>query len=97
MKEFNLKRALAGDRVVTRSGKEAKDLAYFESLHSKFKVRCVIEGVLFRFTIKGEVSEGCSHSSDLFMAPIKHTGWVYSASIRSRQKDSHMIKVEWEE
>lgn len=75
MKPFDLQRALAGDKVVTRDGREVTQLTRF-----KCNEEClagVIDGVLETWHETGKYltnDSGCSY--DLFMAPKTVKRWV---------------------
>lgn len=99
MKPFNLERALAGDPVITRNGKQATETHYFKTAcKDTEKFRAVIGGSVFMFDDKGKVNGSYASSDlDLFMAPIKRTGWVYPCHIMSIKPDPTAIQIEYEE
>jgi len=73
MKPFNLEEALAGAPVCTRSGEPVTQLTPF-TVTSDHPLVGVIEGEFYRWTLDGRFP---SYSPrDLFMAPVKRTGWV---------------------
>ena len=78
MKPFNLERALAGDKVVTRSGKEINQLHQFNVEKSQFSVFAVVCGRTECFTESrrffGEHSEDSEF--DLFMASEQKECWI---------------------
>jgi len=72
LKPFNLERALAGDKVITRSGEHVPEIHYFKTTrYSRFPIVAVIEGHIRTFKINGEYSDHVNHSFDLFMATKK--------------------------
>jgi len=67
MKTFDLEKALAGEPVVTRSGKEVFDIAYFPSKEGYYKICAIIDGDTEWFTIDGNYyDDGVESYSDLF-------------------------------
>jgi len=84
MKPFDLERALAGDPVVTRGGKEVQQIVHLHACNRVFNVFAVVNGETYTFNIEGKYSAGhvfksiCPLGSDmdLFMAPKKRTVWV---------------------
>lgn len=78
MKPFDLERALAGDPIVTRDGKEALDFAYFPNIKNEAeeKIRVVIDGGIFSYFTNGKYYSYKESSSDLFMAGTKKEGWI---------------------
>lgn len=78
---FDLERALAGDKVVTRDGREVTQLTKFDldMNTNMFYVAAVVDGgILCRFSQYGLCSE--HNGSDLFMAPKKLSGFVVGFS-----------------
>ena len=74
MKPFDLEKALAGARVVTRSGKEVTQLRKFET-ESEYCLVAVVDGRIKSFTIQGVFNCGANAEYDLFMAPEKREYW----------------------
>lgn len=77
MIKFDLERALAGDKVVTRDGREVTQLTKFDldMNTNMFYVAAVVDGgILCRFSQYGLCSE--HNGSDLFMAPKKLSGFI---------------------
>lgn len=72
---FNLERALAGDKVVTRNGLEVTQLKAFE-LDSDFRVYAVLNDDVTRWTTEGKFWLFDESSCDLFMAPKTVKRWV---------------------
>jgi len=103
VEQFNLDKALIGDKVITRDGHEASDLAYFKNAMSVYKVRATVKGIVMAFTVDGEVFKGCEEGLDLFMAPAKRCAFVRRSHLNSvsncRDKNSEgdLVYVEWEE
>lgn len=75
---FDLDRALEGDRVITRDGKEVTDFHYFNKLNlSNYKLYGVVNGEVCKWMDNG--AEICRPILDLFMAPKEPqvvTRWV---------------------
>lgn len=69
MKDFDLKLALEGEPVITRDGREVKDLHLFSSVQTHYPVVGIIEGRIFSFSKEGKYLTNRSESDkDLFMA-----------------------------
>ncbi len=77
-KPFNLERALAGDKVVTRDGREITEIYYFKTLPDAFPVVSVIDGSLFRFNKEGRSLYRANDKDFLLMSPKtkKFEAWV---------------------
>ena len=77
-KPFNLERALAGDKVVTRDGREVTEIYYFKTLPDAFPVASVIDGSLFRFNKEGRSLYRANDKDFLLMSPKtkKFEAWV---------------------
>lgn len=98
MKPFDLKAALAGALVVTKSGKSLAWLAHDPGANNSCRVLGRINGQAFHC---GWSEDGiCSLNNDLmnlFMAPVKREGWVnifasdYSPT-KTSAGDVHMTK-----
>lgn len=74
MKPFNLEAALAGAPVCTRDGRPVTQLVKFDVI-SAFNIGGVLDRDFHRWKQDGAFDcFRCEH--DLFMAPIKKTGWV---------------------
>lgn len=77
MKPFNLERALAGDPVVTRGGREVKDFHFFRSCTDEKSLIGVIATELRAWSITGVFSyEGDKGLLDLFIAPVQRGLWL---------------------
>ncbi|PHS02420.1 MAG: hypothetical protein COA78_21100 [Blastopirellula sp.] len=78
MIKFDLEKALAGEKVVTRDGREVAQLVRFKcSIDETYPVTCVLDGMIERYRDSGGYSEiNQNHCSDLFMAPKKLSGFV---------------------
>lgn len=76
MKPFDLEKALSGEKVVTRSGLEITNIAWFESYRqpNQKHLLVVVEGDIL-FYKKDGIHHG-NHAFDLFMAPKTETFWV---------------------
>jgi hypothetical protein len=76
MKLFSLEEALAGHPVKTRDGRPVTQLTNF-SVTSDYSLIGVIEGEFYKWMRDGgHLSSYVESERDLFMAPVKKTGWV---------------------
>jgi len=67
MKPFDLQKALNGERVISRAGKEVTQVTIFD-VNNYFLLAAVIEGQLLKFLQDGKVnSSGQESPNDLFM------------------------------
>jgi len=67
MKSFDLQKALAGERVISRAGKKVTQVTIFD-VNNYFLLAAVIEGELLKFLLDGKVnSSGEESPNDLFM------------------------------
>ena len=77
LKPFNLEKALAGEKVVTRDGREVTQLTKFDNVtDNEFILVGVLCGSLHVFTIDGRFSAGEARPADLFMAPKMKTVYI---------------------
>lgn len=78
MKPFDLEKAIAGEKMVTRDGREVQEFAYFKTSRAPYEpIRSVIGGCVFSHNIDGSyLGKGNEDCSDLFMAPKKRTVYV---------------------
>lgn len=79
MKPFNLERALAGDKVVTRGGREVTFVGHFPQLTPGYRVAAIIAGdqMIRQFGESGKYNmDGQEAIADLFMAPKTVKRWV---------------------
>lgn len=76
MKEFDIQRALNGSRVITKEGKEVKNLTHLKDLtEDEFKLVGVVAGELYRWTEDG-VSVFEDDAFDLYLETEKCEGWA---------------------
>lgn len=77
-KPFNLERALAGDKVVTRDGREVTEIHHFKSVTSMYEVFVSINGSVYACSKEGSYTFPEEGRNDLFMAPItkRFEAWV---------------------
>jgi len=78
MIKFNLEKALNGAKVITRGGRDATQVTYFnDTINYKTPLACVVDGDIRFFTKDGCYisSDDCSEI-DLFMAPEMMSGFV---------------------
>ena len=77
MIKFDLERALAGEKVITRDGQEVTQLVKFDVEDDCYQVYGVLCGGLHRWLCTGGYEEYTDkHASDLFMAPKKLSGFI---------------------
>ena len=83
MKPFDLEAAKAGAPLITREGNPARIVCFdaqseTHPLLALVKVSGTPDYELATFvTEQGEARKDSMTNSDLFMAPIKHEGWIY--------------------
>lgn len=90
MKPFDLKEALSGKPVCTRSGKPVTQLTRFDENSHKYKVYGVLEGLIQCWTDKGIFNINSNDEADengLMMATVTKTGWI----ARYVKDDNHFI------
>ena len=76
MNRFNLERALTGEKVITRDGREVTQLYVFTCDQEK-SLYGVMDGVVEQWNCLGQYHAGHnSHDTNLFMAPKKLSGFV---------------------
>jgi hypothetical protein len=76
MREFNLEQALAGHPVCTRDGKPVTQLFKLDNQNVYTLAGVVDEALSTVWTSDGKYLISKEGDHDLFMAPIKKTGWV---------------------
>jgi hypothetical protein len=71
MIQFNLKKALAGEPVFTRDGRQVTELHYFESATTEWVLFAVVKGEVTGYLKNGKYSPTHNSPKDLMMkAPI---------------------------
>jgi hypothetical protein len=76
MKEFDLEKALAGSRIVTKEGKEVKSLSFMPDLtEDEFKLVGVVGGEMYRWTTEG-ISVDEDDAYDLYLASERCEAWI---------------------
>ena len=78
MKPFNLQEALAGKPVVTRDGKNVKQIVHFPSADEGYRIAALIEGdgIPLVFFVEGNNNRTIETKEDLFMKSEKVIKWV---------------------
>lgn len=78
MKPFDLERAKAGAKLVTRDGREARFVAHVPECHQDYRVVAVIGGddEPSMFAENGSLYSGAEYGDDLLMAPETRTVYV---------------------
>jgi hypothetical protein len=86
MEKFNLERALAGEPVITRDGKEVTQLVYFKDVINKDCVYGVLGNQITTWCIDGKFfhDDPNEFKADLFMKPKENAIWVNVYSKNSR-------------
>ena len=82
LKPFNLKKALAGDKVVTRGGQEVVKIVHFKDANINERVIFQVEDVVYLCSEDGKYYKtGSGSQLDLFMTTTKKQGWmnIYSS------------------
>ncbi len=74
MKEFDLQKALAGEKVVTRDGRDVKILGYNEKMQDQ--VIGWIDGMAYGWNMYGQFNNPEENSADLFMTPTERNEWI---------------------
>lgn len=76
MEKFNLERALAGEPVITRDGREVTEIHFFKTCTEDRPIVAVIKGEICLFHDNG-ISFGTNNpnDNDLFMKPKVVEGW----------------------
>lgn len=77
MKPFDLEKALAGDKVVTRDGREVTQLHVFDIATPANNLFGVLDGKIMRYRDSGTYLNTQGSVNDLFMASTKHEEWGY--------------------
>lgn len=76
MEKFNLERALAGEPVCTRSGKDVTQLTKFDT-HENYPIVGVVDGCVKCWTIDGEYFDySAKKPHDLFMKSKENAIWA---------------------
>jgi hypothetical protein len=95
LKPFNLEAALAGKKVVTRSGKVADILTYYKQSPKPQKLLAVVDFApnLFADNGKFHLEENRESGLDLFMAPEIVTRWVnvYKQNLHDSEGSAKII------
>jgi hypothetical protein len=90
LKPFNLKRALAGDPVVTRGGKKVLEIYCFKTKQPEQPILVDIGDEYIRhYSLNGAYyHNGPIDKDDLFMAPIEKEYWCLSA-LNTKSRDAY--------
>lgn len=74
---FDLDRAMAGGKLCTRDGQDAKFLIYAsEALKEDYPVIVLIDSEVFHYTTEGRYHTTIHSDMDLFMLPTVRTYWI---------------------
>ena len=77
MKAFNLEKALAGEKVVTRDGQEVTQVTLFKGVKDRSESICaLVDGRICLFYEDGSYIKMLESWTDLFMAPKQLSGFV---------------------
>lgn len=90
MNKFNLEKALAGDKVITRDGKEVIHVHKFNVSGKFMPIIGIVDGGYGYWHLNGKQNKDCGSYKDLFMAPelteeekaIHHACLIVEDSIR---------------
>ncbi len=92
MEPFDLEKALAGDPVVTRCGREVTEIHFFETCTEDRPIVAVIGGKMYSFFNNG-TSSGTNNPTerDLFMKPKVIEGWfnIYLIGVKIWTSSAH--------
>jgi hypothetical protein len=93
LKPFNLKRALAGNPVITRDGRKFINLCYMPDAPGAQIVGVLIcsdgsKGIFHYYVTGRQWNTTQDHNSDLFMAPIEKEYWCLSA-LNTKSRDAY--------
>jgi len=81
MKAFNLEKALAGEKVVTRDGQEVTQVTLFNPVEDGCEsIGALIDGRILVFYKDGSYMKGGEAAMDLFMTPKKLSGFINTYS-----------------
>jgi len=86
LKPFNLEKALAGEKVVTRGGQEVVKIVHFKDANPEERIVFQVEDVVYLCNEEGKyLTTGAGSQIDLFMTTTKKQGWVniYKTSTNS--------------
>jgi len=75
MEKFNLERALAGEPVCTRDGRDVTQLVKFD-IDSDYQIWGVINQFMYGWDLDGKNSNLKDTPTDLFMKPKENAIWV---------------------
>ena len=75
MEPFDLERALAGEPVVTRDGREVTEIYFFKTFEGTYPLVGIIDGEKCSYTTKGKNYSSKNSDFDLFMKPKVVEGW----------------------
>jgi hypothetical protein len=78
MKAFDLEKALAGEKVVTRDGQEVTQVTLFKGVRKDGgkSICALIDGLIYLFYEDGSYTKELEYWPDLFMAPKKLSGFI---------------------
>jgi len=77
VKPFDLQRAIAGEKLVTREGKEVTEFHHFKTVSGSYPCTAVVNGERSAYTLAGHFNRSQHpHCDDLFMAAKKRTVFV---------------------
>lgn len=91
---FDLTRALDGDKVVTRDGREVTQLHFFDLPNSDYPVFGVMNNEIRSWPKNGQIRrDGVLSNGDLFMAPKTVKRWVnFYADFSYSYRDEHSAR-----
>lgn len=81
MKPFDLEKAKAGHRVVTRDGRPVRIVCYDRKINN-YPILALVPAkfddveIIVKYTLNGRYLLVGENEFDLMMAPVKHEGWT---------------------
>ena len=92
MNKFNLERALDGDKVITRDGREVTQLTNFNVRVDYMPLTGVVDKALRYWHLDGTNPNKLTADGDLFMAPKKLSGFVNVYDNRYQPSPIHLTR-----
>lgn len=85
MKPFNLERAIAGDPVCTRDGRDVVWGAYNPAAEPDMQIVAWVGKCPICYYANGEYETGGKNSTDLFMRPVKKKVWLVRIPVTNQE------------
>jgi hypothetical protein len=98
LKPFDLDKALAGEKVITRDGIEVRELHKFKTSDSPYPLRGVVPGILSAWTNEGICSNSnIEPDNDLYMAPTKIKYYIHVYKQDGVMLSGHPNTLNWKQ